>query len=103
LLRGFGKTAQTAKRREELPGNARFLPAISAQWLGGCRLLADVQFFNQGTVTLNIAFLQIIKEAVTLADHLVKAAAGMVIFFMDLQVLRQDIDTLCKNSNLYFR
>lgn len=64
-------------------------------------LLAQSQFGDNGAVPLNIGFHQIVEQVTTMADHFQKAASGMMILLMDLQVLGEVSNSLGENGDLY--
>ncbi len=58
-------------------------------------LFAQIQLVNQRTVPLNVGFLQVIQKTPALANHQQKAAAAVVILFVDLQMnVIQMVDAL---------
>jgi hypothetical protein len=66
-------------------------------------LLADTQFLDQGPVSLDILFLQIVEQSTSLADQLQQAAAGVVIFAVSLEMVSQMIDSFAQDCNLDLR
>ena len=61
----------------------------------GNSLLSDVKFFEDRFVALCVFLFQEIQESAALADHLQKAATGMMILGVGLEVFGQVIDPLC--------
>ena len=66
-------------------------------------LLTEIQFCNDGTITLNILLVKVAEQTTAMADHLQKTTAGMIILFVLLKMFRQVCNASCKNSNLDFR
>ena len=64
-------------------------------------LLTDAESLDDGTVSLDICFDQIVEQRAALTDHLEKTAAGVMILLVDLQVLGKIVDPLCEQSDLY--
>jgi hypothetical protein len=56
-------------------------------------LLADAEFADNVFVSFGVVFLQVVKQAATLADHHEEAPPGGVIFFVYLEMLGQFTDT----------
>lgn len=67
------------------------------------RLSSDTQSFDDVAITVNIFFLQIVKKASSLTNHLQQAAAAMMVFFMFLQMFIQIVDFVGQNRDLNFR
>src|SRR5262249_23241175 len=53
---------------------------------------ADTQFVDDHAVALGILPLEVLQQAATLADQLQQAAARMVIFLVQLEVIGQAVD-----------
>ena len=69
----------------------------------GQELLADPEFADHGLITLRIVFLEVVKQAATLADQHEKSAARTVVFLVRLEVLRQLANPFAEQSDLNFR
>ena len=65
-------------------------------------LLAQAQSGDQSAVTLDVVLLQVCKQVSSVADHLEKAAAGMVVLLVELQVLVQVVDPVRQQRDLHF-
>jgi hypothetical protein len=63
-------------------------------------LSTQPQFCNQGTVSLHVLFLEVPKQAPTLADHHEQAPPTVMILLVDLQVVGEVIDPLSEQRNL---
>ena len=63
-------------------------------------LLTDTQLGDQGTIALDVLLHEIIEQAAALTDHLVQAAAGVVVLRVLLEVLGELSDTLGEDSDL---
>lgn len=63
-------------------------------------LSTQAELGDQGTVPLDILILQVVEKAPALADHHEKSSAGVMILFVDLQVLREMVDSLSDERNL---
>ena len=79
--------------------NAQGKPAFPAHMI---RLLTQTQLCDEGAVTLDILLLQVFEQAAALTDHLVQAAAGVVVLLVDLQVFGELVDALGEDSHLDF-
>ncbi len=66
-------------------------------------LSPDAQTRDDGAISLGILLLEVLQEAPPLADHLEEAAAGMVIFGVNLEVLGQFVDAFGEKGDLYLR
>ena len=49
-------------------------------------LLTDTQLGDQGTITLDVLLHEVVEKAAALTDHLVQAAAGVVVLRVLLEV-----------------
>lgn len=67
------------------------------------RLSSQPQFLDNGPVTLYILFFDIIEQTTTLAHQHQQAAAGMMILFVNLEVIRQIGDPVAQKADLHFR
>ena len=66
-------------------------------------LLTDTQLGDQGTIALDVLLHEIIEQAAALTDHLVQAAAGVVVLRVLLEVLGELSDALGEDSDLNLR
>lgn len=66
-------------------------------------LLSDTQLRDAGTVTLNVLIHKVIKQTAALADHLQKSETTVVVLLVNLEVLCELVDALCKDCNLNLR
>src|SRR5690606_28146073 len=67
------------------------------------RLAAQAEALDELGVTRPVGLLEIVEKAATLADKLEKAAAGMVVLGVALEVLGQVGDALGEDRDLDFR
>lgn len=65
--------------------------------------LSEFEFLDEFAVTDNISLHQIVQQSATCANHFQKAATGMVIILVNLQMGSEVVDSFCKQCNLYFR
>jgi hypothetical protein len=65
-------------------------------------LLADIQFFNQGTVLFDVLLPQELKQGTPLPDKLEKPMPGMMVLRIAAQVLRDMVDAFGKKRDLDF-
>ena len=66
-------------------------------------LSTETETLNQGTVTVDVDALEVIKHTTTVADHQQQTTTGVVIVLVLLEVLGQISDTLAQQSNLDLR
>lgn len=66
-------------------------------------LSTETETLNQGTVTVDVDALEVIKHTTTIADHQQQTTTGVVIMLVLLEVLGQISDTLGQQSNLDLR
>ena len=66
-------------------------------------LLAQVQLFNDGTVTVDVNLLKVTEEVSSVTDHFEHTAAAVVILVVCLQVLGERIDAVRQNCDLNLR
>ena len=66
-------------------------------------LFTDTQFGDDGTVSFDIGFRQVVEQVPPFTDHFKQAAPGMVVFLIDLEMLGQIVDAPCEEGNLNFR
>ena len=55
-------------------------------------LFAKAKLLDQGTIALDVLLLEILKKAAAMADHLKKAASGMMVLLVHLKVLGKLVD-----------
>jgi len=65
------------------------------------KLLSDAAAFDNRTVTLDVVLKKVVEELSSLTDHLLHAAAGVVVLGVLLKVLGELADSFGKNSDLY--
>jgi len=63
-------------------------------------LLADTEFRNDSTITLNVLLGEIVEKAAAMSDHLKKSKAAVIILLVNLKVLSQLRDTCGEDCNL---
>ncbi len=63
-------------------------------------VVADAELLDEGTVTLDVAFLDVGEQTATLTDEHHQTTAGMVILLVDLQVLGEVADALGEDGDL---
>ena len=66
------------------------------------KLLADTETGDDGTVTLDVGFDEVVEKTLSLTDHLEKAASGVVVVLVLLQVLGEVVDSLGEDRDLHF-
>ena len=66
-------------------------------------LLAQIQLFDDGTVTLDVGFLKVTEKVSSVTDHFQHTAAAVVILVVRLQVLGQSVDAIGKDRDLNLR
>ena len=64
-------------------------------------LVAQLQLLGYRLVALQILVLQIIQQRPALADHHQQPAARAMVFFIALQMLRQMVDAMRQQRDLY--
>ena len=74
---------------------------VPANGWGTRPLLAETQFLQDRFVPIAFVGSQIIEEPPALADELEQAATGMVILFVNLEVLGQIVDAIGEQRSLY--
>ena len=65
-------------------------------------LLTQTELLDDRAVTLDIVLLEVCEEVSSVADHLEKAAAAVVVLVVRLHVLGQVVDTVGQKCDLYF-
>jgi len=63
----------------------------------------ELQPLGELLVTLLILILEVAEQPAAITDHFEKAAAGVVVLFMFLQVFGNSLDLLAQDSYLHFR
>lgn len=66
-------------------------------------LFFQSDFFDQLLVSFFVKLLKVVENPSPFGDDLEKAAAGMVVFFVDIKMLGQALDFLGKKGNLHLR
>ena len=64
-------------------------------------LFAQVQFFDDGAVALDIGLLEVTQQVASVADHLQHATATVMVFVVGLEVLGQGVDAIRQNGDLH--
>jgi hypothetical protein len=67
------------------------------------KLLAQAEFFDQGTITVCVFTLQVREQALATVNHHDQAAAGVVILGVGFEMAVEFVDTGGQQCNLYFR
>jgi hypothetical protein len=65
--------------------------------------MAQLQFFGDRLIAIDVCVMEVIQEATPLADHHQQPAPGAVILLVCLKVLGQVINPLCQKRNLDIR
>ncbi len=65
-------------------------------------LLSQAELADDRAVTLDVVLLQVVQQASSATDHLLKTAAAVEVLLVDFQVLGQVSDAVGQDSNLYF-
>ena len=68
-----------------------------------CELLSDAELCDAGSVTLDVLLGEVVEQVAALTDHFEKAAAGMVVLLVDLEVFGELVDALGENGDLNLR
>ena len=66
------------------------------------QLLADTEACDNGTIALDVCLDEVIEQTLSLTDHLQKAASGVVVVLVLLEMLGKVVDSLGENSDLDF-
>lgn len=66
------------------------------------RLLTETELADDGTVTLDVAVLEVVKHATTAADHLLERVVGSMVLLVELHVLSEVVDTEREQCYLAF-
>jgi hypothetical protein len=66
-------------------------------------LLPEAEFLDDVLVPLHIGFPQIVKKPPPLADQFEKPSARMMVLLVDLEVIREIVDSIAQDGNLNFR
>ena len=75
---------------------------IAEKWPPQVLLLANAEFLDYVLVALGIVVLEVVEQTATPADHHQETAAGGVILFVRLKVVRQFADSFAKHRDLHF-
>jgi hypothetical protein len=67
----------------------------------GYFLLSQTQFLDKRTVTGDILGSEVFQQVSSLTNHTEKTAVAVEVFFVDLQMLGQGVDTVGQNGYLY--
>ena len=67
------------------------------------KLSTQAEASDQGAVALDVIVLDVSKQALAAADELHEATAGVVVTFVNFEVLGEPVDTACEQGNLHFR
>ena len=86
----------------DIPGDVLDFKVNEAAEATPLSLPAQVQLLNDSLVAVRVFPVEIIQQRPTFANHLQKTTAGMVILFVSLQVLGQELDLLGKDTDLNF-
>jgi len=70
---------------------------------GGSRLAAESEPSDDGAVARVVLLDQISKKTTALAHELEEAAAGVIVLWKALEMVRQALDSLCQEGDLDFR
>ena len=66
-------------------------------------LSTETEFLDDISVSLDIGFLEVVKNTTSLADQLQQGKTGYMVFLVVLQVFGKVSDTVGKQSNLTLR
>ena len=77
-----------------------FVVKIRLQYLK--QLLADTEAGNDSTIALDVCLDEVIEQTLSLTYHLKKAASGMVVVLVLLEMLGEVVDSLGENGDLDF-
>ena len=64
-------------------------------------LLSEVQLVDDRAVTLDVGLLEVAEKVSSVADHLLKSAAAVVVLVVGLEVLGEVLDSVGKKRDLY--
>ena len=65
--------------------------------------LSDTELGDDSTIALDVLLGQVVQQLAALTNHLVQAAAAVVVVDVDPQVLSKLLDTGGKNGDLHLR
>ena len=65
-------------------------------------LLTEIESFNQSAVSIEVGALEVVKQLAAAGDHTEKAATGVMILGVNLEVVRKVVDAGGQKSNLHF-
>ena len=66
-------------------------------------LLPETEFFDDSAIPLDLVRLEVVEEATASPDEAEKTSAGVVVLFMDLEMLGKVGDPLGKQRDLDLR
>jgi hypothetical protein len=72
------------------------------EWPPQVLLLTNAEFLDYVLIALGIVVLEVVEQATALAHHHQETAAGGVILFVRLKVVRQFADPLAQHCDLHF-
>ena len=78
------------------------VPPTGAAYLKPRALTADAQALNQGFVPFRVTAFQVFQEAPPPGDHRQQPPAGMMIFLMGLEMVRELLNSLAQDRYLNF-
>ena len=84
---------------KQRPGNAPFRDAAE----DGPGLLSQSQAADEIVVPVDVAPLQVIEQAATLAHQLEQPPTRVIVFLVRLEVVRQFVNPLRQQRDLHFR
>jgi hypothetical protein len=98
------RAANSARETQELAGFeiARIAAKSRGEQPPQILLFANAEFLDYVLVALGIVVLEVVQQATSLADHHQETAAGGVILFVRLKVVRQFDDPLTEHRDLNF-
>jgi hypothetical protein len=65
-------------------------------------LFAQPKLLDQRPIPLNVLVLEVVQEAAPLAHQFDQSPAGVVVFGVGLEMIRQVTDPLAQDGHLYF-
>jgi hypothetical protein len=76
---------------------------VAEKWPPQVLLLTNAEFLDYVLIALGIVVLEVVEQATALAHHHQETAAGGVILFVRLKVVRQFADPFAQHCDLHFR
>jgi hypothetical protein len=67
------------------------------------RLSSQAKGLDDGSIPFHVIMFDIIQESSTPAYHHQQTSSGVMVFFVDLEMLRQISDAMRQQPDLYFR